>query len=217
MESQKNSNQEMKNSPKPSKRKSSKNNIARRFSDEQIQSLESIFKIESKLEPKKKLQLARDLGLQPRQVAIWFQNKRARWKSKQIEQEYKDLRANYDSLYVQFDDLKREKQSLLMQLEELNDLVKNLDKVEEGDELKEYHNNSSNEGMDKDDVIKPDDDDFAKNAALRTFEKTDDREILRWFEEDEIMSHLESPEKWCDFSKGVLFDHSSGTSSWWEK
>ncbi|CAA0813059.1 Homeobox-leucine zipper protein ATHB-7 [Striga hermonthica] len=195
----------MKNSPKPSKRKSCKNNIARRFSDEQIQSLESIFKIESKLEPKKKLQLATDLGLQPRQVAIWFQNKRARWKSKQIEQEYKDLRANYDSLYVKFDDLKREKQSLLMQLEELNDLVKTLDKVD-----------LTNEEMDKDDVIKPDDDDRAKNES-RTFEKTDDREIFRWSEEDEIMSHLESPEKWCDFSKGVLFDQSSGTSSWWEK
>lgn len=91
-------------------------NHPRRFNDEQIKSLESIFKLETKLEPRKKLQIARDLGLQPRQVAIWFQNRRARWKSKQIEQEYKVLRSNYDILSMQFDELKREKQSLQMQV-----------------------------------------------------------------------------------------------------
>lgn len=88
----------------------------RRFSDEQIRSLESIFESETKLEPRKKLQVARELGLQPRQVAIWFQNKRARWKSKQIEQEYRILKAKYDSLASQFESLKKEKQSLLVQV-----------------------------------------------------------------------------------------------------
>lgn len=93
-----------------------KNKNSRRFSDEQIRSLESLFKLEAKLEPRKKLQMAGELGLQPRQVAIWFQNKRARWKSKQIEQEYRSLKDDYDELNSRFESLKKEKQSLIIQV-----------------------------------------------------------------------------------------------------
>lgn len=94
-----------------------KNKNKRRFSDEQIRLLESIFESEStKLEPRKKMQLATELGLQPRQVAIWFQNKRARWKSKQIEHDYAKLRANYDSLASGFESLIKEKESLLLEV-----------------------------------------------------------------------------------------------------
>ncbi|XP_023527384.1 homeobox-leucine zipper protein ATHB-12 [Cucurbita pepo subsp. pepo] len=95
----------------------------RRFSEEQIKSLESIFESESRLEPRKKLQLAGELGLHPRQVAIWFQNKRARWKSKQLERDYSVLRANYNTLVSRFEALKKEKQALAIQLQKLNDLV----------------------------------------------------------------------------------------------
>jgi len=95
----------------------------KRFSDEQVRSLETIFENETKLEPKKKVQLARELGLQPRQIAIWFQNKRARYKSKQLERDYNILRANYNSLSSRFDNLKKEKLSLLVQLEKLKNLV----------------------------------------------------------------------------------------------
>ncbi|CAI0397547.1 unnamed protein product [Linum tenue] len=62
------------------------------------------------------MQLAGELGLQPRQVAIWFQNKRARWKSKQIEKDYKMLKANYDSLASSFESLQDERQTLLLQV-----------------------------------------------------------------------------------------------------
>ncbi|KAD3069035.1 hypothetical protein E3N88_36915 [Mikania micrantha] len=44
------------------------NKIQRRFTNQQIKSLETIFQTESKLEPRKKLQVAKDLGLQPRQL-----------------------------------------------------------------------------------------------------------------------------------------------------
>lgn len=98
----------------PSNKKKSAN--SKRFSDEQVKLLESMFTLETKLEAHKKLQLARDLGLQPRQVGIWFQNKRARWKSKQIEQDYRELKAKFDSLNVQFHYLKKENESLLMQV-----------------------------------------------------------------------------------------------------
>ncbi|KAH6813242.1 homeobox 7 [Perilla frutescens var. frutescens] len=94
-------------------------NDKRRFSDEQIRCLEVMFESETKLEARKKVEIAREVGLQPRQVAIWFQNKRARWKSKHIEKEYALLLANYNTLSAQFESLKREKQSLLTQLQKL--------------------------------------------------------------------------------------------------
>lgn len=75
-----------------------------------------MFESETRLEPRKKLQLARELGLQPRQVAIWFQNKRARWKSKQLERDYGILQSNYNTLASRFEALKKEKQTLLIQV-----------------------------------------------------------------------------------------------------
>lgn len=102
------------NSVSSARKKKEKNK--RRFSDEQIRLLESMFESESKLEPRKKLQVAKELGLQPRQVAIWFQNKRARWKSKQLERDYSILRGNYNSLVSRFELLKKEKQALVIQV-----------------------------------------------------------------------------------------------------
>ncbi|XP_010506683.1 PREDICTED: homeobox-leucine zipper protein ATHB-7-like [Camelina sativa] len=106
-------------------------NNQRRFSDEQIKSLEMMFESETRLEPRKKVQLARELGLQPRQVAIWFQNKRARWKSKQLETEYNILRQNYDNLASQFESLKKEKQALVSELQRLNEEMLHQTKEEE--------------------------------------------------------------------------------------
>lgn len=102
------------------RKKNNKSQNSRRFSDEQIKLLESIFEADSKLEPRRKVQVARELGLQPRQVAIWFQNRRARWKSKQIEQEFRTLRNEYDLLASKFESLKEEKQSLLIQVATLH-------------------------------------------------------------------------------------------------
>ncbi|KAF3574555.1 hypothetical protein F2Q69_00062416 [Brassica cretica] len=103
------------------KKKMKKSNNQKRFSEEQIKSLEIIFESETRLEPRKKVQVARELGLQPRQVAIWFQNKRARWKTKQLEKEYNILRANYNNLASQFDIMKKEKQALVSELQRLNE------------------------------------------------------------------------------------------------
>jgi homeobox-leucine zipper protein len=88
----------------------------KRFSEQQVKSLESMFATQTKLEPRQKLQLAQELGLQPRQVAIWFQNKRARWKSKQLEREYSALRDDYDALLCSCESLKKEKHELLKQV-----------------------------------------------------------------------------------------------------
>lgn len=88
----------------------------RRFDDTQIRSLETIFETESRPELRVKQQLANKLGLQPRQVAIWFQNKRARSKSKLIEREYSMLKGSYDNLASKYESLKKENESLLIQV-----------------------------------------------------------------------------------------------------
>lgn len=91
-------------------------NMRRRFNDDQIKSLEDMFETESRPELRTKQQLAKRLGLQPRQVAIWFQNKRARSKSKQLELEYRMLQMSYDNLGSKYELLKKEHASLLIQV-----------------------------------------------------------------------------------------------------
>ncbi|RVW91709.1 Homeobox-leucine zipper protein ATHB-12 [Vitis vinifera] len=93
----------------------------RKFSEEQIRSLEFLFESEARPEAQLKQKVASELGLHPRQVAIWFQNKRARSKSKQIEQDYAVLKASYDNLALQFESLEKENQNLAIQLQRLRD------------------------------------------------------------------------------------------------
>nr|AXL93691.1 class I homeodomain-leucine zipper protein 4 [Lolium perenne] len=91
----------------------------RRLSAEQVRALERSFEVENKLEPERKARLARDLGLQPRQVAVWFQNRRARWKTKQLERDYNALRGSYDALRLDHDALRRDKEALLAEIKDL--------------------------------------------------------------------------------------------------
>lgn len=91
----------------------------RRLSTEQVKALEKNFEVENKLEPERKARLAHELGLQPRQVAVWFQNRRARWKTKTLERDYGSLKASYDTLRVDYDSLLRDKETLLAQIKEL--------------------------------------------------------------------------------------------------
>nr|XP_043606934.1 homeobox-leucine zipper protein HOX21-like [Erigeron canadensis] len=78
----------------------------RRLNLEQVKALEKSFELGNKLEPERKTQLARALGLQPRQVAIWFQNRRARWKTKQLEKDYDVLKRQFESVKADNDALK---------------------------------------------------------------------------------------------------------------
>ncbi|CAN1198786.1 Homeobox-leucine zipper protein ATHB-13 [Linum perenne] len=84
----------------------------RRLNMEQVKTLEKNFELGNKLEPERKMQLARALGLQPRQVAIWFQNRRARWKTKQLEKDYDLLKRQYEAVKADNDSLQTQNQKL---------------------------------------------------------------------------------------------------------
>ncbi|KAJ4835908.1 hypothetical protein Tsubulata_006172 [Turnera subulata] len=204
-------------------KKSISNNNNRRFSDEQIKLLESIFESESKLEPRKKMQVARELGLQPRQVAIWFQNRRARWKSKQIEKDYKTLRANYDNLVSCFESLKNEKQSLLAQLQKLSEMMglssedcRNSRDPEGGNtSTSSNYGNTNCEtgaagpgpengriGSSQDDV----------SIQMEHSAQQDHRELQG--RGNYVDDSLESPETWYIFGSGGQFEQSSNSSYW---
>ncbi|XP_059628973.1 homeobox-leucine zipper protein ATHB-12-like [Cornus florida] len=221
----------------PKKKKKIKN--GRRFSNEQIRSLESVFKSEAKLEAKKKVQVARELGLQPRQVGIWFQNRRARLKSKQIEHEYRILKANYDTLNSQFESLKTEKQSLLIQLQKLSDLFrKSRNGGEEGSKYLggnsvdigsddgdhaycEIKRNPSylNEGLDEEMLMCSNDDERGEAEYFVKEEEVVLPELLLNNMSDQANCSSATPEKWCSFdgTSGGLFDHSCGSNSnWWD-
>ncbi|KAL1195746.1 Homeobox-leucine zipper protein ATHB-54 [Cardamine amara subsp. amara] len=85
----------------------------RKLTPLQLHLLEESFEEEKKLEPDRKLWLAKKLGLQPNQVAVWFQNRRARFKTKQLEHDWDYLKASYaklktdrDILFIQNETLK---------------------------------------------------------------------------------------------------------------
>lgn len=104
----------------------------RRLTVDQVQFLEKSFEVENKLEPERKIQLAKDLGLQPRQVAIWFQNRRARWKTKQLEKDYDALQTCYNSLKADYDTLLKEKDKLKAEVNLLADKLNLRDDKEKG-------------------------------------------------------------------------------------
>ncbi|GFQ02402.1 homeobox-leucine zipper protein hat4 [Phtheirospermum japonicum] len=69
-----------------------------RLCKEQAAVLEETFKDHSTLNPKQKLALAKKLNLRPRQVEVWFQNRRARTKLKQTEVDCEYLKRCFENL-----------------------------------------------------------------------------------------------------------------------
>ncbi|CAH9088853.1 unnamed protein product [Cuscuta epithymum] len=89
----------------------------RRLGLEQVKALEKSFEQGNKLEPERKMELARALGLQPRQIAIWFQNRRARSKTKQLEKDYDLLKRQLEALSSDNNALKSRNKKLHSELQ----------------------------------------------------------------------------------------------------
>ncbi|XP_076911753.1 homeobox-leucine zipper protein ATHB-40-like [Bidens hawaiensis] len=104
----------------------------RKLSDEQVSMLEQNFGDEHKLESERKDRIASELGLDPRQVAVWFQNRRARWKSKKLEEEYSKLKSEHDSTVVEKCRLETEVLKLKERLSEAEKKINQLVERSEG-------------------------------------------------------------------------------------
>ncbi|GMI67997.1 ABA INSENSITIVE GROWTH 1 [Hibiscus trionum] len=83
-----------------------------RLSKQQSALLEESFKQHSTLNPKQKQALARQLNLKPRQVEVWFQNRRARTKLKQTEVDCELLKKCCETLTDENRRLQKEIQEL---------------------------------------------------------------------------------------------------------
>ncbi|KAJ4846345.1 hypothetical protein Tsubulata_005943 [Turnera subulata] len=199
----------------------------KRFSDEQIKFLEYTFESESRPESRMKQQLATDLGLQPRQVAIWFQNRRARLKTKQIERDYSILKQSYDALASNFESLKRENQSLQSQLQKLK--TPHLKQLETRSNEPDQTESSGDDRSGSKDV------EFeSKEKSTLLLEGCGHREdnttstdhnsisIESTGEESDILDLAEGREAtltssdWHGFESNYLLEESTSSSQWWE-
>ncbi|XP_009766178.1 homeobox-leucine zipper protein HOX11-like isoform X2 [Nicotiana sylvestris] len=91
------------------------NGLARkklRLTKEQSAFLEESFKEHNTLNPKQKFALAKQLKLRPRQVEVWFQNRRARTKLKQTELDCEYLKRCCETLTEENRRLQKELQEL---------------------------------------------------------------------------------------------------------
>ncbi|KAK4366341.1 hypothetical protein RND71_014221 [Anisodus tanguticus] len=98
----------------------------RKLSKEQVNLLEMSFVDEPKLETERKDKLASELGLDPQQVAVWFQNRRARWKNKKLVDEYSKLKSENDSAIVERFSLETEVLKMKEQLSEAEKEIQRL-------------------------------------------------------------------------------------------
>ncbi|KAM3285046.1 hypothetical protein CQW23_04407 [Capsicum baccatum] len=95
----------------------------KRLTQDQVRLLEISFSSNNKLDSDRKSQLAQELGLPPRQVAIWYQNKRARWKTQSLEVDYKTLQQRLDTALEDNEKLKLEVERLRKELNKTQEML----------------------------------------------------------------------------------------------
>ncbi|CAN1828661.1 Homeobox-leucine zipper protein ATHB-52 [Linum perenne] len=95
----------------------------KRLTQEQVRVLERSFNFNKKLAPELKFELASQLGVPPRQVAVWYQNKRARWKTQTLELDHNTLEMKLENMAAQKRRLEKEVARLHYELKKAQDMV----------------------------------------------------------------------------------------------
>ncbi|CAL0331849.1 unnamed protein product [Lupinus luteus] len=124
----------------------------RKLSDEQVNMLEQSFGNEHKLESERKDKLALELGLDPRQVAVWFQNRRARWKNKKLEEEYSNLKKAHEATTLEKCLLETE---VLKLKEQLSEAEKEIQILKHTDRVSSNSPSSSQQSQSMEAVVDP--------------------------------------------------------------
>ncbi|PHU04151.1 Homeobox-leucine zipper protein HOX6 [Capsicum chinense] len=111
------------------------NHNKKRLTQEQVKRLEISFDSTKKLEPEQKLQLAKELGVPPRQIAIWYQNRRARWKNQSLELDYNALQLKLDTTLAEKKQIEKENELLKVELKKVNEMLIAIKQAQIQDEL----------------------------------------------------------------------------------
>ncbi|CAI9757044.1 unnamed protein product [Fraxinus pennsylvanica] len=102
---------------------SSSKHKKKRLNEGQVRLLEASFDANKKLDPEHKFHLARELGVPPRQIAIWYQNKRARWKNQSLEVDYSSLQMRLETALSDKKQLEKEIDNLRGKLKRTQDML----------------------------------------------------------------------------------------------
>ncbi|KAH6773663.1 hypothetical protein C2S52_003433 [Perilla frutescens var. hirtella] len=121
--------------PYPQLVRKHQNKHKKRLSQEQVRLLESNFNFNNKLDPERKSQLALELGVPPRQVAIWYQNKRARDKIQGLELDHKSMQLRLDGVLADNVRLKEEVERLKFELSKIQSAFASFNSTSSGDEV----------------------------------------------------------------------------------
>ncbi|KAA8515206.1 hypothetical protein F0562_018385 [Nyssa sinensis] len=98
----------------------------KRLTQDQVRLLETSFNFNNKLDTDRKLQLSQQLGVPPRKIAIWYQNKRARWKNQSLEVDHKSMQLRLETVMADNKRLEREVERLRAELHKAQDMLLSL-------------------------------------------------------------------------------------------
>ncbi|BAT89514.1 hypothetical protein LR48_Vigan08g019400 [Vigna angularis] len=115
----------------------------KRLTEEQVTILEKCFASNMKLEPEQKFHLANQLGVPPRQVAIWYQNKRARWKTQSLEVDHGVLQAKLENVMAEKKQLEKDVERLKADLKKAQEMLL-IGDVVKGGKNSNYNNGNNN-------------------------------------------------------------------------